>query len=140
MRDLSRLFSILFYFLLIAGCDTVEPDETVDLQVHLQSGFGGHQVTIHFNRKLYYSAKLDSSEPLAGPVARFLTELPRDSNEAQVYWTRPIPGLVGLTGSRTLDFSLGESETYWIGLTLLWGGNNPDSLIFVVQDSAFLYL
>jgi len=129
---------IILFSLILLGCtDTVvepTPSGPVQTNVHLWTGFENRRVQITVDSVLQFHAFLSPAVPLAGPVAIFRSDYARTAHRMII--VRDSCLCLSIPPKRdTVDFTLGESGEYWIGL-----GVAADTVYMVLQDSAFGYL
>ena len=138
MNKLSNISIVIFITLITTGCaeeKIVSPsNELVMVQVDLQYGVEGHFVYLKFNNIEYFRAELSESVPLSGPLAIFVTYLPRGSNNLYAFW-RSNGYQIGPSNQDSVYINLGDAEKYFLGV-----GISNDTLNVQVQDSAFPYL
>ena len=122
---------------LTTGCGgetRVQSDgDLVKVQIDLQWGFEGQVVTVKFSGEEHFHTELSELVPLAGPLASFVTRLPRGENDLLVRWSPP--NLQEESHEDSADFELRDAEEYFIGLRA-----SGDTLTIEIQDSPFLYL
>lgn len=107
----------------------------VRVNVDLQYGFEGNFIRVKFNENLYFSADLTEEAPLSGPLATFITYLPRGLNQCNVFWQDNY-GQVGQPFHLdSTDVYFGDSEKYYIGISV-----SSDTLFIELQEEPFNYL
>ena len=105
--------------------------ETVPVQVEFINGFANHQIMLHFNDQLYYSALLSESVLLSGPIAHFTTELPRTENSVFIFCRNLTPPLFN-TYQDSTSIHLESAEKYYFELVLIDG-----LFSFTLQDKRY---
>ncbi len=135
MKVLTRFITLMCVVLILISCEddpVSSSEELVAVEVHLQSGLEGDFVVIEIDGDNYFYAYLSESVPIAGPLAKFSTFLPRGQNHFITVW-----GTMGDQDSNmdSVDIQFDNAEKYYLGVNI-----NADTLIVLVQDSPFLYL
>jgi len=122
---------IFFSIMMLTACSdrTLNEEDSVLTEVHLQSGFFG-QVTIWVNDEQVYNAVVSGQQPFAGPQSQFTLSMTRGTVDIKVSW--------GSSGAQLTDESsvqLGSSHEYFLGINIV-----DDALSLKIQTSVFLYL
>ena len=139
MRVFLVAIVVISLSLVFINCDednvTGNGFNLVRVNVDLQDGFDGNFVRVKFNDTVHFSADLKEMAPLAGPLARFTTYLPRGLNQCEIFWQENYGSAHQPYNIDSKEVNLDNAEIYYMGISV----SNDSTFVIDLKEKPFGY-